>query len=63
MLLLLLLLLLLTPALWLWCHGAAQVALPLFEERRRPDVEALIQLMVFSFPWQYSQDRLRRALW
>ena len=28
------------------------VALPLFEQRRMPDIKALIRLMTFSYPYQ-----------
>lgn len=34
-------------------------ALPLYEQRRAPQIAALVQLMSFSFPWQYNQVRVR----
>mmetsp|Transcript_5956 Transcript_5956/g.14055 ORF Transcript_5956/g.14055 Transcript_5956/m.14055 type:complete len:611 (-) Transcript_5956:636-2468(-) len=38
-------------------------ALPLYEKRRAPHIAALIQLMTFSYPWQYNQDPVQRFLW
>ncbi|KAF5842201.1 hypothetical protein DUNSADRAFT_8601 [Dunaliella salina] len=38
-------------------------ALPLYERQRAPHIAALIQLMTFSYPWQYNQDPVQRFLW
>ena len=35
--------------------GDLERALPLFESRRMPEVRALIDLMVFGYPYQYNQ--------
>jgi 2-polyprenyl-6-methoxyphenol hydroxylase-like FAD-dependent oxidoreductase len=37
------------------CRGDIGRALPLFEERRMPEVKALVDIMVYGFPYQYSQ--------
>ena len=34
------------------CGGDLERALPLFEERRMPNVEALVQLVAFCYPYQ-----------
>lgn len=34
-----------------------------FQELREQDAAALVELMSFSFPYQYNQDRLGRSLW
>ncbi|EFJ45903.1 hypothetical protein VOLCADRAFT_31042, partial [Volvox carteri f. nagariensis] len=38
-------------------------ALPLYEGRRAPEAAALAEIMTFGAPYQYSQDKIRRALW
>eukprot|EP00899_Mesostigma_viride_P005333 jgi/Mesvir1/14800/Mv05438-RA.1 len=38
-------------------------ALPLFEEKRMPDVKALVRLVQIGSPWQYWQDKFRKNLW
>eukprot|EP00899_Mesostigma_viride_P005335 jgi/Mesvir1/14802/Mv05441-RA.1 len=38
-------------------------ALPLFEEKRMPDVKALVRLVQIAAPWQYLQNEFRRSLW
>ncbi|KAJ9516090.1 hypothetical protein QJQ45_024514 [Haematococcus lacustris] len=38
-------------------------ALPAYQARRAPDVAALISLMTFSYPWQYSQSKLGSLGW
>ncbi|KAL6752734.1 hypothetical protein V8C86DRAFT_3029347 [Haematococcus lacustris] len=38
-------------------------ALPTYQARRAPDVAALISLMTFSYPWQYSQSKLGSLGW
>jgi 2-polyprenyl-6-methoxyphenol hydroxylase-like FAD-dependent oxidoreductase len=45
------------------CGDDLHRALPLFEERRMPDVKALITLMQWGAPYQYNQDPLARSLW
>ena len=34
-----------------------------FAKKRGPDVEALVKLARFSYPWQYAQSRLGQGLW
>ena len=37
------------------CGDNLEVALPLFESRRMPDVRALVRIMQFGFPYQVSR--------
>lgn len=37
------------------CNGELEKALSLFETKRMPEIRALIDLMVFGFPFQYNQ--------
>ncbi|KAG2427606.1 hypothetical protein HXX76_012260 [Chlamydomonas incerta] len=43
--------------------GNLAAALPLYESRQAPEAAALAQLMTFSYPYQYNQDPLAKALW
>lgn len=45
------------------CNDDLTKALPLYEERRMPDIKALIKIMQFAFPYQYNQDALGKNLW
>ncbi|MDJ0600797.1 MAG: NAD(P)/FAD-dependent oxidoreductase [Crocosphaera sp.] len=38
-------------------------ALPIYQQRRQEDIEALIRLVQISYPWQYNQDPLQKKLW
>ncbi|KAG2423610.1 hypothetical protein HYH02_015310 [Chlamydomonas schloesseri] len=43
--------------------GDLAAALPLYESRQAPEAAALAQLMTFSYPYQYNQDPVAKALW
>ncbi|KXZ50097.1 hypothetical protein GPECTOR_18g73 [Gonium pectorale] len=43
--------------------GDVGKALPMYEARRAPEAAALTHLVTFSYPYQYNQAPLRRALW
>eukprot|EP00955_Chlamydomonas_euryale_P112381 366130-Chlamydomonas_euryale.AAC.8 len=45
------------------CNDQIEVALPMFEERRLPDVKALVEIMVWGGPYQYRQDQVKASMW
>ena len=43
--------------------SSAATTAEVFAKKRGPDVEALVKLARFSYPWQYAQSRLGQGLW
>ncbi len=44
------------------CPNSAATA-EVFARKREPDIDALLKLARFSYPWQYAQSRLGQGLW
>ena len=38
-------------------------SLPIYQDLRQPDIQALVRLVQVSYPWQYNQDPLQNKIW
>ena len=38
-------------------------SLPIYQDIRQPDIQALVRLVQVSYPWQYNQDPLQNKIW
>ena len=44
------------------CDDLAR-SLPIYQDLRQPDIQALVRLVQVSYPWQYNQDPLQNKIW